>query len=85
MHKNLKFANRLSKDEDGATAIEYGLLSALVAVVLIAAFSFVGDTLDETFTVVGDSLNEANEDNGGATVTKSTGSTTGSTGTTGGN
>jgi pilus assembly protein Flp/PilA len=37
--------SRLSHDEDGVTAIEYGLLAALIAVAIIAAVSATGDSL----------------------------------------
>ena len=40
---------RLLKDENGATAIEYGLIAALIAVAAIAAFQLVGTNLSTTF------------------------------------
>ena len=40
------------KDEEGATAIEYGLLAALIAVVIIGAVTLVGTGLNTTFTTV---------------------------------
>jgi pilus assembly protein Flp/PilA len=40
---------RLLKNEDGATAIEYGLIAALIAVAAIAAFQLVGTNLSSTF------------------------------------
>ena len=40
---------RLFKNEDGATAIEYGLIAALIAVAAIAAFQLVGTNLSSTF------------------------------------
>jgi pilus assembly protein Flp/PilA len=40
------------KDESGATAIEYGLLAALIAVVIIGAVATLGRTLDSTFDAV---------------------------------
>ena len=40
---------RLLKDENGATAIEYGLIAALIAVAAIAAFQLVGTNLSSTF------------------------------------
>lgn len=43
---------KLWKDESGATAIEYGLLAALIAVVIIGAVATLGRTLDDTFTAV---------------------------------
>ena len=49
----------LLKNEDGATAIEYGLIAALVAVALIGALSALEDDLTETFNKIGDELDEA--------------------------
>ena len=43
---------KLWKDESGATAIEYGLLAALIAVVIIGAVSVLGGTLKGTFEKV---------------------------------
>ncbi len=51
---------RFVKDEDGATAIEYGLIAALIAVVIIAAVTTVGPELSSTFNVVGTELSSAN-------------------------
>jgi pilus assembly protein Flp/PilA len=39
----------LLRNEDGATAIEYGLIAALIAVAAIAAFQLVGTNLSSTF------------------------------------
>jgi pilus assembly protein Flp/PilA len=44
------------KDESGATAIEYGLIAALIAVVVIGAVSAVGTSLSTTFTTVSASV-----------------------------
>ena len=44
------------KDENGATAIEYGLIAALVAVAAIAAMQTLGENLIATFTEVSDNL-----------------------------
>ncbi len=49
--------NRFFKDESGATAIEYGLIAALIAVVAITAMTTIGTNLNATFTSVGDALN----------------------------
>ena len=54
-----KFA-RFLKDESGATAIEYGLIVALIAVVIIAAVTAIGGTLNTTFTTIDTKLDEAN-------------------------
>ena len=40
------------KDEDGATAIEYGLLAALIAVVLISVLTTLGTTLQAKFQAI---------------------------------
>ena len=40
---------KLLRKEDGATAIEYGLIAALIAVAAIAAFQLVGTNLSSTF------------------------------------
>jgi pilus assembly protein Flp/PilA len=47
---------RLFKDEDGATAIEYGLIAALIAVAAIAAFQLVGTNLSTIFNTVATKL-----------------------------
>ena len=47
------------QNEDGATAIEYGLIAALIAVVLIAALEQVEDSLTDTFEKVSDELDDA--------------------------
>ena len=47
---------RLLYDESGATAIEYGLIAALIAVAAIAAFNAVGSSLTTTFNGVASKL-----------------------------
>ena len=44
------------RDESGATAIEYGLIAALIAVVIIGALTTVGSNLNTDFTSVATSL-----------------------------
>ena len=51
-----KFITRFVKDESGATAIEYGLIVALIAVVIITAVTTVGTKLNTSFTTVGSSI-----------------------------
>jgi len=51
---------KLFKNEKGATAIEYGLIAALIAVAAIAAMSNIGISLKTTFSTVSSSLNSAN-------------------------
>ncbi len=55
----MKFINKLFRDESGATAIEYGLIAALIAVAAITAFTAVGTSLNGTFTGVSTKLNSA--------------------------
>ncbi len=43
---------KLLKNEDGATAIEYGLIAALIAIVAISAFQLVGSNISSTFSNV---------------------------------
>ena len=45
-----KFFARFKKDESGATAIEYGLIAALISVALIAGASTLGNALNDTFS-----------------------------------
>lgn len=52
----MKLIKKLFKNEDGATAIEYGLIAALIAVAAIAAMSALGDNLENTFNTVNNSL-----------------------------
>ncbi len=47
---------RFVKDESGATAIEYGLLAALIAVIIIGAVRLVGNNLSNTFNNVARAL-----------------------------
>ena len=47
---------KLWKNEDGATAIEYGLIAALIAVAAIGAFQLVGTNLTSTFNNVASKL-----------------------------
>lgn len=48
----MKIFRKLLKNELGATAIEYGLIAALIAVAAITAMSGLGNTLEATFTEV---------------------------------
>ena len=54
----MKFFTKLLRDEQGATAIEYGLIAALIAVAAITAMQSLGDNLNTTFTTVSDCLAE---------------------------
>ncbi len=48
----LSFAKRFAEDESGATAIEYGLIIALIAVVIITAITTIGKNLSTAFTKI---------------------------------
>lgn len=49
MNKLKVHLRRIGQDEDGATAIEYGLIAALIAVAIIAGASTLGGKLNSTF------------------------------------
>jgi pilus assembly protein Flp/PilA len=53
------FANKLLRDDSGATAIEYGLIAALISVVIIAAVTLVGSNLSGVFASIASSLSTA--------------------------
>ena len=50
---------KLLKDESGATAIEYGLIAALVSVAAIAALTAMGGSLNSMFEAVSGALSNA--------------------------
>ncbi|WP_324827661.1 Flp family type IVb pilin [Qipengyuania zhejiangensis] len=56
----MKFFTKLIRDEQGATAIEYGLIAALIAVAAITAMQSLGNELSTTFNKVGTSMSTAN-------------------------
>ncbi len=60
----LKKLRRLLRTESGVTAIEYGLISALIAVVIITAVTLVGTDLTRTFNTVAGSFPSSTEENG---------------------
>jgi pilus assembly protein Flp/PilA len=47
---------KMLNNEDGATAIEYGLIAALIAVAAITALTTIGTNLNATFSEVGSKL-----------------------------
>ncbi|HUC66492.1 MAG TPA: Flp family type IVb pilin [Stellaceae bacterium] len=51
--------SNLMRDESGATAIEYGLIAALISVVIIAAITLVGTKLSTVFNTVAGKLTTA--------------------------
>ncbi len=46
-------AGRVERDDKGATAVEYGLMVALIAAVIITAVALIGTNLDALFDAVG--------------------------------
>ena len=52
----LRIISRFAKDETGVTAIEYGLIASLVAVVIIGAVTLVGTNLSATFQTIAGGL-----------------------------
>ena len=61
----MTFFNKLARDEQGATAIEYGLIAALIAVAAIVGMQALGTSLGTTFTNVSTTLND-NQPGGGS-------------------
>ncbi len=57
----MKFINKLFRDEAGATAIEYGLIAALIAVAAITAMNGLGNELKTTFNTTKDAMATANQ------------------------
>jgi len=55
-----KFVTRFLKDESGATAIEYGLIVALIAVVIATIVTTLGGSLKTTFTNANSKVTAAN-------------------------
>lgn len=56
----MKFINKLFRDEAGATAIEYGLIAALIAVASIVAMQGLGSELTNTFNTTSTQMSAAN-------------------------
>jgi pilus assembly protein Flp/PilA len=48
----MNMISRFVKDESGATAIEYGLIAALISVAIVATLKVVGTNLNATFTKI---------------------------------
>lgn len=55
----MKLFSKIMKNEEGATAIEYGLIAALIAVAAVTAMGAVGDTLEGTFQNVDTAMQNA--------------------------
>ncbi|MDP3905613.1 Flp family type IVb pilin [Novosphingobium sp.] len=61
-----KLINKFFKNEDGATAIEYGLIAALIAVAAITAMQGLGNELGTTFNTTSSAMQGANAQGSGA-------------------
>lgn len=56
MEKIVQYVKQFLNDEEGVTAIEYGLIAALIAVVIIASVTLVGTQLQAVFTAISTAL-----------------------------
>ena len=54
-----KLFARFRKNESGATAIEYGLIAALIAVVIIGGATLLGNNISEKFSDIADTVKDA--------------------------
>ncbi len=54
------FIKKLAKSRAGATAIEYGLIAALISVVCVAALTAIGTNLNTTYNTISTDLATAN-------------------------
>lgn len=55
-----KLFARFVKDESGATAIEYGLIAALIALAILAGAGAIGDNISNKFNTIADEIEGAN-------------------------
>ena len=62
MFDKLREAVRRLTNQEGATAVEYGIMVALIAVVIIAAVAFIGTQLKDDFSCVGAELSSNGAD-----------------------
>ena len=55
----IQFIRQLATSDEGVTAIEYGLIAALIAVFIIASVTIVGSKLDAVFTAISTAIQAA--------------------------
>ncbi|MFZ1990075.1 MAG: Flp family type IVb pilin [Alphaproteobacteria bacterium] len=55
-----KFLARFARDESGVTAMEYGMIAALIAVVILGVLQGLGGQLNTTFTSISSAITAAN-------------------------
>jgi pilus assembly protein Flp/PilA len=58
-----KLFGKFLKDESGATAIEYGLIAALIAMAIIVGATALGNSINEKFSKIATKLNESGNGN----------------------
>jgi pilus assembly protein Flp/PilA len=56
MEADMQFFSKIVRDSGGATAIEYGLIAALIAIASIAAIQGIGSQLNNTFSATSSSI-----------------------------
>ena len=56
----MRFLNKLLRDSEGATAIEYALIAVFIGVALIVSMQSLGNTLVNNFSLVSNAENNAN-------------------------
>lgn len=54
-----RILRRFTRNDDGATALEYGLLAGLISVMVIGGATLAGESIDTLFTGVGNALETA--------------------------
>lgn len=62
MGKIRKLIGKLRRDEKGVAALEYGLIAALIAAVIILSVQSLGQTIDTTFTNIDTAMSTVNND-----------------------
>jgi pilus assembly protein Flp/PilA len=56
MHSLIAVAKEFARDEDGITAIEYGLIAATMVAAVVAAFGFLTPALGDAFKAIGEKI-----------------------------
>lgn len=57
------YNNQLLREEDGATAIEYGLIAGGISIAIVASVMIVGEDLSGLFSTIGSTISSAHVDN----------------------
>ncbi len=56
-----RFVSKFVRDEEGVTAMEYGMIAALIAVVILGVLGTLGNNLNTTFGTISDKIAAANK------------------------